>query len=1019
MSNSRLARRLAYGVAALLVIGAGLLFLADWLIDRPAVKAAIQQRLSTALGGQIAWEGLDLHVLPAPHGKLRGVRLAMPAFSARADTVDAYLRLWPLLRGHPEIASLSMSRPEIRVAASGAAPERKPLEPLAAYRQIMGAAVDVLRRFAPDTQVSIEGAAIDVAVVQLRDLNVAARTGDGGLDLDVQAASNFWKHLRIKGRVEYVDLSARAEVAADGVAVLPDLPQVSAHGRLHTDARSAIEGEADVVAAELFDGARVKTRLPAAGGLQVNAQLAGLRVAPALAVARRWTQAIDVIEASEGRVNGSVDVSLGEAWRVDVRIEKSDAAVKLAQLPWKIAPSQARVSVDRKAVHVQGLHGTLGDSNFADAAARLELGTPLRLAAASGRATVRLEQWFAWLRERLPQLEEVNSLSGSADVTLKHLALRFDRPAAADFEATLTPRQVNAALKALPAPVSADGGSVQVDASRVRLDKVTVALLDAKGTVSGAVALKDLKVELALAEGALGEQAVQWALERGEVPARFTPKTPLRVAMPRFTWAPGPRVEADALVDVQSGPRLDLAFDWRDGQISLRRLAIKDARSDALLTARLAGDNLQAGFKGKLDSRSLAAMLRQPLEESGSVQGSMQVSVDRKRPERTVADGKLTIDALDLAWLTGHRAYVSRAELVAVPTGARILNAELEWEDQAFKVRGEVARTSQGPVVDAILESPGVVVERLLPAQEKKPLGEPGEAKVRSNLWPLPVTGRVEVKAGFLQFPRYRVEPLEGILSFERERASLDVKQARTCGLSFPLTFDATPKRLVVAALVTMNDEPLEKAMHCLTGGELEITGSAKLRAELRSEGASEAELVRNLTGTAQGEVRDGRVRKFALIGNILSLRDVVSLKSMEEQGFPYKSMTATGRFRGGEFLLDEGFFDSNAARIAANGRIDLYGDKTRLDVLLGLFTTVDRVAGAIPIVGDVFGGTMLGVPVSVNGDIRNPVVVPLGPRAVTDRMLGIFERTLKLPGKLVVKPPAADKPPATDQPPP
>jgi hypothetical protein len=26
---------------------------------------------------------------------------------------------------------------------------------------------------------------------------------------------------------------------------------------------------------------------------------------------------------------------------------------------------------------------------------------------------------------------------------------------------------------------------------------------------------------------------------------------------------------------------------------------------------------------------------------------------------------------------------------------------------------------------------------------------------------------------------------------------------------------------------------------------------------------------------------------------------------------------------------------------------------------------------------------------------------VPLGPRAVSDRLLGIFERTLKLPGKL------------------
>jgi len=35
-------------------------------------------------------------------------------------------------------------------------------------------------------------------------------------------------------------------------------------------------------------------------------------------------------------------------------------------------------------------------------------------------------------------------------------------------------------------------------------------------------------------------------------------------------------------------------------------------------------------------------------------------------------------------------------------------------------------------------------------------------------------------------------------------------------------------------------------------------------------------------------------------------------------------------------------------------------------------------------------------------------VLVPLGPRAVTEHVLGIFERTLKLPGKLVVPAPEA-----------
>jgi len=47
--------------------------------------------------------------------------------------------------------------------------------------------------------------------------------------------------------------------------------------------------------------------------------------------------------------------------------------------------------------------------------------------------------------------------------------------------------------------------------------------------------------------------------------------------------------------------------------------------------------------------------------------------------------------------------------------------------------------------------------------------------------------------------------------------------------------------------------------------------------------------------------------------------------------------------------------------------------------------------------------GLPVALPVEVIGDIRNPYVVPLGPRAISDQLLGIFERTLKLPGKLSV----------------
>jgi hypothetical protein len=222
------------------------------------------------------------------------------------------------------------------------------------------------------------------------------------------------------------------------------------------------------------------------------------------------------------------------------------------------------------------------------------------------------------------------------------------------------------------------------------------------------------------------------------------------------------------------------------------------------------------------------------------------------------------------------------------------------------------------------------------------------------------------------------------------------------CGVSFPMEIEARPDHNTAAVHVAMKDEPLERAVRCLTGGNVELTGTADLTAELRTQG-QRPHLLRDMSGSAQAEVRDGRVKKLALIGNILAFRGIASLEDMQSDGFPYRRMTAKGQFAGGQFRLEEGFFDSSAARLAATGHIDLLGPNSRLTVLLAPLTSVERVVGAIPLLGDVFGGTMVALPVEVIGDIRDPYVVPLGPRAISDQLLGIFERTLRLPGKLAV----------------
>jgi hypothetical protein len=128
-------------------------------------------------------------------------------------------------------------------------------------------------------------------------------------------------------------------------------------------------------------------------------------------------------------------------------------------------------------------------------------------------------------------------------------------------------------------------------------------------------------------------------------------------------------------------------------------------------------------------------------------------------------------------------------------------------------------------------------------------------------MWPLP-TGRIEVRAGFVQFPRHRIEPFDGSLVLEARRARLEVKEARTCGLSFPMEVEAVPDDLTARLHLSMRDEPLADAVGCLTGGRVAMS-----KADLRAELQTRRRPISCATSPARRRpVRDGRV-KFALIG--------------------------------------------------------------------------------------------------------------------------------------------------------
>jgi hypothetical protein len=634
----------------------------------------------------------------------------------------------------------------------------------------------------------------------------------------------------------------------------------------------------------------------------------------------------------------------------------------------------------------------------------------------AGNASFDLDvaRWLDLARRALPQnnreaLADIQSAAGHVEGNAKFAFGRGDWK----FGVEVPKSDASLGIRQMPGPIKIGGFSFDASPASMTIHRASLSLLDASAVVS--MTFDDFeagpRISGAIAEGILGEEYLAWVWNTAKLPARYEPATPIRIEAPRIAWRPGGALEVQASAQFDAGPSVAVDLGWAAGTLDIRRAAIKDGRSDAELSLRAKGASLEGRYSGSLSSTSVAAVLKRAKMPSGAVSGDLRFTFDRERPQRMTADGHLKGEALDLAALIGQPLKIERIDLVTDDTALHVREATVEWAGQRATLRGDLRRSESGPVIDAQLDSPGINLDALLPAEvetaaDVQPKPAAGGEDAAARLWPLPVTGRIAVRSDFVQRGRHKIAPVSATLSLEERRAHLDLEQARLCGISLPLTLEATPEGYSASARIAAQGQELEQTAHCLSGAGVLITGLYDLKADISTRGKL-AELSKNLNGTVRADARDGKVMKFALLGNILSMGNVASLMTpdgpkLDDHGFPYRALVMAGHFENGRFIVDEGAFQSDALGLAANGWISVTDFSSRLMVLVAPFGRIDRLVRKVPVVGYIIGGTFTSVPVGVSGDIRDPLVVPLGPGAVTSEVLGIFERTLKLPAKLV-----------------
>jgi AsmA-like C-terminal region/AsmA family len=971
---TRAARYAAYAAAAVVVLAVLAALVLPYFLDTPAVERELKARLSQLVQGEVAWEKLSIRLLPSPRGSLSGVQAEMPGTaSVRAEEVDAYLRLLPLLRGRAEVASVSLVKPVVRLELSPSAPaktkkeqarEAVPGDPIEGYREL----VNGIHRFAPAAVIDVEDGEVDVGLagmprIRVRRLEMHGNTGSRRMEVELSAASDAWSRLKVTAGVDFDDFSGAATIDLAGLK-----PQEWLDYFLEKSPVGVAVPDASL---------RVQARSDGKSRLEADFDLRAVSV--------------EVVRARE-------------------RVRIPDFA-----MGGKVAANG-----DEIAVRLTGAQ--LGASKLADG--NLSYGLKNRSLATAADFDLDLPQAMDAVRRLLPEetakaLAAIQPVSGRAQGRVKFELPRSGWRTVVDIRKS----DSSVGIEGLPGPVKLAAGSVSVSGEAVRIERADVAMLDARALASATIGYgKQLKIEGAASEGSVGEGVLAWAWKMAEAPPQLALKTPIRVAVERASWSPKKPLDLVATASFDSGPAVTVDLGWTPEVLDIRRAAIKDAKSDAQIVLHLEKRLLQGRFSGSLQSASIGSMLRSAKVPDGGFRGDLRSRFDLDHPERFSATGTLAGASVDLAWLLARPVTVERFDVQADGEKLHIRQASVSWAKQHFALRGEVARAADGaPIVDAQIDSPGIVVDALLHgAEAKAPAAEekkaPKDNEPLWTEWPLPVRGRIAFQSQFVQYGERRAEPVSATLTLEEQRAFLELQQVRLCGISLPLTVEGKREGLVIAARLVAQKQQLEQTARCLTERGVQIDGEFDLNADLHTRGKV-PELLSNLEGTVVAEARDGIVKKFAMLGNILSTQAVSGMFSqngpkVDEKGFPYRSIAAKGRFQKGSFVIDESFFRSDVIGIAANGSISLADDESRpydssLTVLVAPLGRLDRIVRSVPALGYLLGGTLTSVPVAVSGDIRDPRVVPLGPGAVISELGGVIERALKLPGHVLPKAPA------------
>jgi uncharacterized protein involved in outer membrane biogenesis len=699
------------------------------------------------------------------------------------------------------------------------------------------------------------------------------------------------------------------------------------------------------------------------------------------------------------------------SFETTVDITDMDLSAAYDRTPYPVEISSGRFSYQGQKMTVGDLKGTLGGSSFSGLDVSLGLERESTVQSFSGNFSIVLDEIFPWIYQVVSpgkqSSAEPASIKGGMDLSISDLKGPPLKPREWEFDATADFKAISIETPDLPGPVELKDGNIVATEDELTFTGMGTSLLDTSLDVSGTVdsfLSGGPKVDVSL-NGTMGPEAAGLIFNMAKLPSGIKVRSPVSLSGFRVEWKQGAELGIKGDYSVADGPKGSIDMDWKPDILSVKELSIEDGASRATIGLLFKGKILDLNYSGSLGFATLQSFFKAGLLPGGHINGDLHLNLPMEDPLDLTADGRLEGGDFHLPSRLDVPVGLDEFALTAAGKDLEVSSARISWQKNNLSYSGKLKLTGSEVYMDGELTADNLSLDISRGLSAKKnamTTGEgAGEETGRTDIWSLPLRGRLKFASNRLDLTRFSFEPFNADIVFTDQAIELSVSRANVCGIAFPGTLRVTPGGSSLDLKASARGEELKPAIACLTDHQSIVTGTYDLDLEITSEGRM-ADLLKSVGGDFEFNARDGFIKKSGMVTGILgvlNITDVFSgkLPDMDEEGFAYKSFVLKSEIKNGSAEITEGTLDSSIMKIASHGNVDLTHMQIDLKLLAAPVKFVERFAN-LPVIKQIFGGTLLAVPMQVEGDLHDPKVRAVSAAAVGSRVVGIFTNTLKLP---------------------